>query len=234
MSEYKDTRDYKKDINNILIVYYSKKYLNKCTGALILDGPLLNTTKTLILSKVVVNSNKIHVPQFNKNDYCKIKKQNLCKVNLCSMEEYINELSDIELQSINLCYFDYMGSIEGNKTNDLFPLEDMYKFLLNNHQSKLIFACTFSTRSYHGLFEDRTKMSEQMNTDFLLPLFKSTQWAIIDQIKPHCYRRKSSASMVFYLYVLKKDYTINPDLVEYPHDDAGRIYGYRDEYIIDN
>lgn len=195
----------RKLLNNELILQYCRDYLSECTGALILDGPKMQTTRMLMANGIT----DIHCPQRDKDDFEAMKALNLCNVVHCRMKHYISKVMPKEIDC-NMCYFDYMGSVEGNKKKREYPLEDMLRFLeKKNKQKKMVFACTFSKRC-QGLFMD-TKKVEDLVGKHLVPLFTYTQWKIVE---PHSQmisykREKTSASMLFYIFVLEKDETID-------------------------
>ena len=128
-------------------------------------------------------------------------------------------------------YFDYLGTIEGNQTEGHYPLEDIRAFLQWSPQKRLIFATTFCCRAGQGVFDDRASINEQNVKDFLEPLFKWTQWKIVDSplsIQYHREKKKSkTANMIFYLYVLEKDQSLNPNDAVFIYDKENkRFSGY--------
>jgi hypothetical protein len=235
---YRDIESSIKTHNNELIVTYCKNYLTECTGALVLDGPEARTTNALLNNGIVKKRKTVHVPQNDERDYREIKKRNICKVKKCSIGEYIEKMDEKDIQSINLCYFDYMGCISGNKTKDTYPLEDMCSFLTKSTQDKIVFACTFSRRAKKPSF---ISAEEYIIGYFLKQLFIYSQRKIIDsQIISYSGslsnrgKQKSvngkGSPMLFCLFVLERDLTIDPTNVTFICNDDGYI-GYRPSIV---
>ena len=227
---YADFTSVEKYANNQTIIQFAIKYLKKITGVILLDSYLLGSTNAFLETKLV-SKKDIHVPQLNKTEYDLIAKQKKCRSRHCSMEAYLSDLSDKDFDSLNVCYFDYMGSIEGCSSSDSFPLEDMQIVLRSSNQKRIVLATTFSCRSGpKGKFEDRKTVAEQNEKDFLFPLFQHTQWKVIEQTQPKVYKReKRSAPMIFSVYVLEKDTKISAKKANFIVDTKGRFTGYRAE-----
>jgi len=126
--------------------YNNKTYSklgNKKGPQFVLDGPEINTTKALINAgwpKI-----NIYIPN-NSKDYIPIKKRHM-NTNPISAGELIDDLvkENVELGGANL---DYMGTPDGNKTQNVNPKEDItklfkYQMFLNN----AVLSVTFSPRA---------------------------------------------------------------------------------------
>jgi hypothetical protein len=222
---YKDFICKEKNINNNLIVFFIKKYLNKIDNIILLDGRLLLTSK-ILKKNFDVNNNQINVSEIDKTTYVlqRIANNNICTLYNNYLYETLKKFKNNKLARFNVFYFDYTCTLIGNKTT--FPMEDINFSLSYTKHKKIIFALTFSPREGRGLFTHRKNMKEQMSLDYLEKIFTFHKFKIIKS-KIRSYKRtKKSMPMVFFLYYLKKDIMIDNSNVDFSIDESGNFEGF--------
>lgn len=212
---YNDYEDENKIKHNHLIAAKAKPFV---TGALILDSFHLGTTQ-ILTKECGLLPPQIHVPEMNPSIYEEIARQQLCQTYNMTMRECLSKLDAEAWKTINVAYFDYMGTVEGNESRRIYPLGDMDYFLGKSPQKMLVFACTFCLRNPFGLFKEyKGRSLEQISQEFLKPLFQYTQWRV--KYKHECsysreQRGRRTSVMGFFIYVLVKDTTLDPDDVSF-------------------
>lgn len=232
---YSDRPSPTKEENNRAIIEFVKTYLGRSLGSVLtLDAERLGFTR-LVLNEL--NPNYIILPQLDLNT-CNLMIKSTkslcskkCLVYCQSLELVLHYLYDYGtpiFNDINVVYFDYTGNIEGNKSLNLFPLEDIDFFLNNTPQTRIIMALTV-TGALKELYVDQPpKMSLEYNEEnFLLPAFQCRQW-VVGACWKRRYKREAQHAMTmdFYLYYLIFDPSVDYDVTSVKSH--GHYTGYRD------
>lgn len=227
MMQYSDFDDQNKANNNKKLCNYIQK-LKQVGNVLILDGPLQHTTTALV--RIGIAERNIFIPEINKETFILHKNYNCQAYHGTLYDMLKHKHFSNKLKMFNVAYFDYMGTITGNKEKTIFPLEDI-SFFLSQCADEIVVAFTFCLRTTRGLFGDRDSSFEQTKKDYIEPIIKYHQFRIKKSYATIYNRKKKggkkSAAMSFYLYLLKKDKRINPSTVDFIIDSSGDYDGYR-------
>lgn len=145
-----------------------------------------------------------------------------------SMYELLCHLDEVDkLKYVYMVYFDFMCTPRGNPSKGIFPIEDIWFYLSNNGNDQVVIAMTFSMR----MKKYGENMLDHIITDFVKPCITYSQYRIIETPIEKIYKRtKNSQPMVFLLYVLLRDTSIDPLSVDFFVED-GRKPGYMEEDI---
>jgi hypothetical protein len=206
---YHDFECKKKNETNQMLIRMVKKYLPNIQNVLTLDGTECRTSYAFVESQLV-SPNQIYVPQYNDKEYELMKDSKMCRVFNVPLNGLLYKLEDEDneaFHSINVFYGDYMGGVTGNRSIYLFPLEDIQRLLQRSHQKRIIIATTFTQRENKQKFSHRKNMGEQIEEDYLKPLFLSCGWRIVDSDRKS-YMRTRGSPMYFSVFVLDKDLSI--------------------------
>lgn len=235
--EYTDFKCPTKDDNNALIVRWVDDHLGKGPfHALVLDGPLVGTSKAFIAGGVSIPS-MIYAPQFNADDAKKMERAKKCVTIRATLSQVIR--GDLKrgipqrvISDIAVFNLDFMGSIFGRRAAgskcEVYPLSDFHDCLANTEREKVIISITVSERMGKKLsrddmyFEGREgNFGKQVHKDFLIPIANFNQYRVVCT-KRKRYRRiartkteSGTAAMWFFIYCLRKDLSIDPETVDF-------------------
>jgi hypothetical protein len=122
----------------------------------------------------------------------------------CALEQMLRELKGSHI--FNVAYFDYCGTVTGDRGRSTFPLEDIQLFLKHvaTRQTNVVLACTFALRNTNGFnCDDVTEL-------FLRPLFTHCLHQCV-RLDRTVYRQRGDSGMlmVFVTAVLRYDATLH-------------------------
>jgi hypothetical protein len=118
------------------------------------------------------------------------------------------------IKDINICFFDYMGTPTGNKTQDIFPLRDIDCFLQTTERTQVLLACTFCYR-----INPRTHIPEDLQEVYdtlgiehmvrhhlLADIFSKNRFVVSREPcqNPYSYHQEKGQAMMFFMFVLTK------------------------------
>ena len=118
----------------------------------------------------------------------------------CTLGRMLRELKGSRI--FNVAYFDYCGTVTGDRGSGMFPLEDIQLFLehVATRQTSIVLACTFALRNANGFNgDDVTEL-------FLRPLFTHCLHQCV-RMERTVYRQRGDSGMlmVFVTAVLRYD-----------------------------
>ncbi len=224
MSRYNEVcnSDLKKFINTNLVLY-GNLYLKNFNKCLILDGKDMITTS--ILLKYQVYKRNIFIPEIDEVTRKIHVKSNKCVSWNGTIESFIRSN---DMKDFNFGFFDYTGFETGNKT--CRPMGDIYEFISRTHHDTIIIGATFCARAESVRLYGSDNLETQIHEDFMFPMIKYAQFKILYMIAPYRYIR-NKLPMIFFMYVLKKDMSINNKNIEFIIKN-GKFQGYWDDHYV--
>lgn len=209
MASYPERESSVKDSNNELVTSAISKYLGEVRAVLYLDGPAMKTT--ISLRRAGLRKRQLYSPNIDGRISASLS--GLATSSCSTMGNFVSRMR----VSPDAYYFDYMGTISGSETNDLWPLEDIWKSLMKNENQTVVFASTFSARHYLGCFEGETM--EMTIKNQLQAAFHQCNY-IAEEIATRKYNEEGQ--MIFTLYILREGKT--PGLPRYHTKPGGEYY----------
>jgi hypothetical protein len=202
MLKYVDRLSEKKALNNSQICDMIREHCGSDQiNAIVLDGRYMRTSKTLLKAFGESDAIRVVVPEMSTHAKQRIRCEKRIDVRRgCKLEDLLLGLG--RTRGFNVAYFDYCGTITGDRANDVFPLEDIQLFLkrVATRKQDVVFACTFAVRNSLGF------TSTDAVEAFLKPLFVHCHFRpkVLDQ---RLYRQLGArgAQMLFVCSVLRFD-----------------------------
>lgn len=220
---YVDTISVSKQTNNDHFVKIIRKYLAKAKNILLLDGPMMFSTKTIVESKlkydniIIVESDYATYQKHCMSKYC-ISKQ--CIAFHDRLEDFTIRDSNNELLfKLNCIYLDFTGTVEGRycgpRKYRFYPLEILHNILEKTSSKKIVLCLTFALRSHRGIFGNHECLADQIENDFVIPCVKYSRFCVDYSFRRSYNRRDSDDNsgacqqMLFICLVLQKDESID-------------------------
>lgn len=220
---------------------FANNYIDEDITALILDGPEMISTKSL-LDKCSNNIKQIYIIERDKltSEIMKDKMRNNNKIIIINdnLKNFITMNQEI-IKNINYFIADFMGTIEGCATgkNIYYPLEDIYKYFELFSKQKCVLLMNSDTRN-------RKRMKSITYKDYyniyLLPILTKFQFKIIENDNPQnkIYSRtihKRGGNFLTWTLALEKDKTIDKNKYKFFKDKRCKNYkGYSEEFVNNN
>jgi hypothetical protein len=210
---YSDFANKIKSTHNNLIYKYTKQ-----NRILILDGPLMSTTKDLIASGF---DGQITVVEQNLATHIKhiklASKWYNVEVKHAEIHHYLNTVDN----TFYAAYFDFTCTPRGSLRDRIFPMRTINLFL-KDKTADITLALTFSSRLRVKHNKGYTIEKEVLNM-YLRPCFSKRKYTVEEQYFNKYRRTVNSQTMLFWIFRLKHDPNCNPVPILW---EGGRKVGY--------
>lgn len=180
--------------------------------ALALDGLSMRTTRTLLRHDLPLRN--IVIPQWHKATATLMRKRApaIARIHHCSMNALLQRPTIIARHSIDIAFFDFMGSPTGCKASNHYPMNDLQLFLRNKCAPRAVLAFTFSARgnrstssSPHHRSKGRKTMHQHILQTFLRPVLHANGYRITSTTGFTYKRSPRSAPMAFWALATYKN-----------------------------
>ncbi len=212
---YKDKKrgHHVKNSNNRQLVDLVTKHVIPKTStngihAIVLDGPTMQTCRSLHRccdSITVVERDVVTAHRMSQHVLSGVHVVD--GVTLANWLGSINDTNESLLGNVNVVYFDYMGTVTGNRAKGEYPLEDISCFLENwacSDGRHVVMCLTFCARMSEKLPEDCPNVQSAILDLYLDPIIRWHGFRVVHKTS-RVYRRTSrSTNMVFVSLVLQK------------------------------
>jgi hypothetical protein len=191
IAAYKDRKDRKLSLNNKLLIGARRFLRSDMDHMIALDGQMTGTTKvfhswvkSIWLPQIHDETSDVMQQSLSKGRYRK------ARVVRSTLNSFMQQNIRVT-ESVNVAYFDYMGTILGNKTLNIFPLDDIALLLRTTRRDKLVLGLTVCRRR---------SIEGDMFTDYLVPLVHRSRYNLVkEEVFPY------KSTMIMYILYLEKD-----------------------------
>lgn len=224
MPRYRDVLSEKKIENNLKVTTHAKSFLRRRKlKALFLDGVEGYTERVLypvVHEMVSVN--------FDRAVIDAVEARGNALALHGKLSEHLQTLATIDYQP-NVIYLDFMSTLLGNKSLGFYPLQDTRDLLMSSKQDKIVLALTFSQRNKITFKRGRiAESAAETDLNIIIKgLLVETQWRVVKhEVVSYS---KGEGPMLFMIFDLVRDRSIDPDTHEYYYDIVRKG---REKYVI--
>lgn len=216
---YEDLDSPQKDAINDYIAQTIADVHEYPVRALVLDAPEMRTTTTLLTRFGEDRVARVVCPQIDPAEAMAMRQHPTAALDAVriidqSMSDALEGMRapaakrprGVCDRHFNVLFADYMGTVTGDRSRDLFPLQDMQDFLEHHatRQGTLVFACTFSLRM--PLYNGHASADDQIVEDYLKKLWAWCGYRVTGDVTEYKYKRTTKTMpMVFVCATLKFD-----------------------------
>jgi hypothetical protein len=191
IAAYKDSKERKVSLNTKLLVGARRFLRGEMDHMIALDGAMTGTTKvfhswvkSIWLPQLHQQTSDVMQQSLRRGRYRKASVVSSSLYDFMHMNKTVTEKT-------NIAFFDYMGTILGNKTLNIFPMDDIALFLGTTRRDRLVLGLTFCRRR---------QLDGDMFTDYIVPLIHRSRFHIVkEDIHPY------KSTMIMYILYLEVD-----------------------------